>query len=399
MTNAARPRVLFLAPVEPWCRENGSSVIIADLLEGLATVDQADQLSVFLRRPPPGYAPRPPAGFHGVTLGLHGLPRWASIVGAVARGSSPMRMRFANGRVARDVLDTVRRRGFSPTVIHVEHLPLVDIGLTIARTFHCPLVYRAHNIESLLMGRRLGLPGALGSFLFRTMDRAEAKAIEACQLTLCISDADLAWVRSNAPGARAELFPCSLLLSRYDHLASGQARTGPQIAFVGGLDWPPNEAGLRWFVVEVLPHILRAVPEARLAVLARGATTRPWVSENRAVEILPPEADAPSLFAASRVSVAPLLQGGGVRIKIPESLAVGCPVVATPIGGEGLDLPGLTTTAEPVAFADACVRHLVAGAGDHTARAQRRAAVEAKHGAGVLARKLVALWVGLNRAA
>jgi glycosyltransferase involved in cell wall biosynthesis len=215
---------------------------------------------------------------------------------------------------------------------------------------------------------------------------------------LCISDVDLAWARQHAPTAPSELLPCSLLLDRYDAVPS-PPDDAAQICFVGGLDWVPNEVGLRWFVTEVLPKVIAAVPHATFAVLARGAAERDWLTGNPGIRIVPAESSAASLFAASRVSVAPLLSGGGVRIKIPESMALGCPVVATPIGAEGHDLPGLTRTDDPTAFAAACIRHLVQARTPESRRTMR-AAVQARYGASVLAVQLIEHWVRLagNRA-
>ncbi|HEY0674209.1 MAG TPA: glycosyltransferase family 4 protein [Longimicrobiales bacterium] len=389
-----KPTVLFIAPVEPWCRENGSSVITADMLDGLLRNSDVDLLPVFLREPPPGYQKSAPPGNNGIQLSLEGLPRWASVLRALARRTTPVRMRFANGKVAKRVHDVVKARNFRPDVIHVEHLPLVDIGLKLARIYKAPLVYRAHNIEAQLWARRLGVNGKAGRAIAQYLNRSEAEAMQKCDLTLCISDVDLAWVMTNAPGVRAELLPAALLVDRYDAVPARYTNADPQICFVGGLEWAPNEVGLRWFVDLVLPKVLEAVPDAKLAVLARGAAQRDWLRDHPAVQLLPPEADAPSLFASSRVSVAPLLQGGGVRIKILESLALGCPVVATPIGGEGLELPALTRTDDTNAFAQACVQHLQA-VPDTAFRRRLRAAVDTHNGAEAVAQRLVNSWLAL----
>ena len=391
-----KPRILFMAPVEPWCRENGSSVIIADLLEGLAAVDSTDVSPVFVRRPPPGYHRRVPPGLEGELLDMEGLPRWMSIVGATFRGSTPMRMRFDNGRVAEAVERTLRARDFHPDVVHVEHLPLLDIGLKVARKHRVPLVFRSHNVESQLWERRLGRAGPVGRAFIRKMEAEEADASRQAQLTLCISEADLAWVRERALGAASRLLPGALLMERYDAVVRQAAPSDPQICFVGGLDWAPNEAGLHWLVHEVLPRITALDASVRLAVLARGAQERRWVREHPAVRIVPAETNAAMLFATSRASVAPLLQGGGVRIKIPESLALGCPVVATPVGAEGHTLPGLTVTNDPSRFAEACVHHATHPLGDNERRALRNA-VSAVHDARDLAAKLSSWWTELAR--
>jgi len=185
------PRVLFVAPVEPWCRENGANIVISDVLEGLAAVGKAEVFPVFLRKPPPHQTPRRPANIHGVTLGVRGLPKWFSTAGALLSGRSPLQMRFANAHVARAVVHAAQAREFLPTLVHVEHLPVVDIGLRVAKTFQCPLAYRAHNVESQLWGRRLGTGGPLKKWLVRRLARLEADAINACQITLCISDVEI----------------------------------------------------------------------------------------------------------------------------------------------------------------------------------------------------------------
>jgi glycosyltransferase involved in cell wall biosynthesis len=59
------------------------------------------------------------------------------------------------------------------------------------------------------------------------------------------------------------------------------------------------------------------------------------------VEIISPLGDPASILRRARLSVVPVFQGGGTRIKILESLAAGRPVVSTTKGAEGLDLKAL----------------------------------------------------------
>jgi glycosyltransferase involved in cell wall biosynthesis len=114
--------------------------------------------------------------------------------------------------------------------------------------------------------------------------------------------------------------------------------------------------------------------------------------DHSSIHLLPAESRAAEVFASSHVSVAPLFQGGGVRIKIPESLALECPVVATRVGAEGHDLPGLTCTNDPDRFADACVDYLTPVEGRGELRTKLRAAIEAHYGAAKQARRLLNLW-------
>jgi glycosyltransferase involved in cell wall biosynthesis len=68
-----------------------------------------------------------------------------------------------------------------------------------------------------------------------------------------------------------------------------------------------------------------------------------------------------SLIARSWVSIAPLFNGGGTRLKILEAMALGTPVVATTKGAEGLDLQSeehLLIADTPEAFAQQILRLL-----------------------------------------
>jgi polysaccharide biosynthesis protein PslH len=395
-----KPRVLFLSPFEPWARENGSSVVIADLLAGLAGAsDEVDVLPFYIRRPPPGVRSATPSIPGGTTLGIEPLPKWFSVPLALATGRAPWwEVRWNDRALARRIARDARARDFTPTVVHVEHLVLVPIGRFLARTFRCPLVYRAHNIESQLYKRVLGQGSALKRAFVRRLEQREASAIRACDLTLCISDVDLRWVRANVPGARAEVLPVGLQLDRFE--APVRDIIADRVCFVGGLDWPPNEVGLRWFVEKVFPSILERAPRTHLAVLARGADERSWLTGHPSIRLMPKDARPAELFASSRVSIAPLLEGGGVRVKILESLAAGCPVVATSIGGEGLELEGLFHTDDPATFADACLNRLEMPA--EGSRATLQSALAMRHGAAVVARSLVGRWLatcGVNATA
>ena len=390
------PRVLFVAPVEPWCRENGSSLITADLLDALSRIE-VDLLPVFIRRPPPGYVREPPPGMEGLLLDIPGLPRWMSVLRALRHLAFPLRYRFDNRVVAERLLHAVGENGFSPDLVHVEHLPLVDMGRQVSSTLDVPLVYRAHNIESRLWARRIGGHERLKRPVVARIEESEAAAVRLADLTLLISKGDRAWASERAPSARSELLPCTLRLERYDAVPRNPPVFRRQICFVGGLDWAPNEDGLRWFVHSVLPIVVEHLPDAGLVVLARGAAERPWLVNNPSVHLLPPESRAAEAFASSHVSVAPLFQGGGVRIKIPESLAVECPVVATSVGAEGHELPGLTRTDDPGPFAEACIQYLAPTEGRAELRTKLRAAVETHYGATRQAERLVGFWTELTR--
>lgn len=114
------------------------------------------------------------------------------------------------------------------------------------------------------------------------------------------------------------------------------------LIYTGALTYSANLDAMRYFVHEILPRVRAAVPEVRLAITGRADQVAiNELSGDNAVLFTGYLADVRPKIAASQVSIVPLRQGGGTRLKILEAMAVGTPVVATSKGVEGLDLvPG-----------------------------------------------------------
>lgn len=113
---------------------------------------------------------------------------------------------------------------------------------------------------------------------------------------------------------------------------------GPVIAFVGSMDYPPNAEGIRWFVRDVWPGIIREIASAKLWIVGRNPGRRvrnlaraPGVVVTGCVD------DTRPYVARSRVIVAPLKIARGMPNKVLEAMAAGRPVVATTVAAEGLN--------------------------------------------------------------
>jgi glycosyltransferase involved in cell wall biosynthesis len=113
-----------------------------------------------------------------------------------------------------------------------------------------------------------------------------------------------------------------------------------------------------WFTREVWPSVVGAMPEARLQLVGREPAPEVQALAGPTVQVTGTVPDLDPWYARTRVCVAPLLAGGGSRLKILEALAAGRPLVATTIGAEGLeDLVGRGVLVEddPTAMARAVV--------------------------------------------
>jgi glycosyltransferase involved in cell wall biosynthesis len=104
------------------------------------------------------------------------------------------------------------------------------------------------------------------------------------------------------------------------------------------MDWAANIDGIEFFLGKVWPLVLASRPDARFLIVGRNppAALVALAQGLKNVEFTGFVDDVRTYVHASHAFVIPLLVGGGTRIKAFEAMAMGCPVVSTAIGIEGL---------------------------------------------------------------
>lgn len=141
-------------------------------------------------------------------------------------------------------------------------------------------------------------------------------------------------------------------------LEPNKPRAG-QMIYSGSITYAPNHEAVRYFVAEILPRIQAVRPDAFVKVTGEtaGVDLSPFVHPSVIFTGRVPDVRAE--VAQSAVSVVPLKNGGGTRLKILEALALGTPVVSTAKGAEGLDVTNghdILIADSPQAFAAHVVR-------------------------------------------
>jgi glycosyltransferase involved in cell wall biosynthesis len=132
-----------------------------------------------------------------------------------------------------------------------------------------------------------------------------------------------------------------------------------------------------FFVRQVLPRVWKQMPEATFTVIGRNPTRQIRALANDArIVVTGTVEDVRPLLAAQSVIVCPILEAGGIKNKMLETLAMGKAVVATPHAAEGLELEDgvqALLRGDATALADACLCALR----DETSRTQLGAAARA----------------------
>ncbi len=183
----------------------------------------------------------------------------------------------------------------------------------------------------------------------------ELGVIAASDLTLVVSPVEKDLLARELPSAAVEI------LSNIHELQSAGRGYAERVGliFVGGFRHPPNVDAVVWFVNQVWPIILQRQADITLTIVGSNmpASIRALTATNVVVAGFVEDIDP--LLDSSRISIAPLRYGAGVKGKINQAMAYGLPVVATVAAAEGMDLKDgedLLIADSPQAFADAVVR-------------------------------------------
>lgn len=173
-----------------------------------------------------------------------------------------------------------------------------------------------------------------------------------------VSEQERALLARSAPDHQAiEVIPNCVDLEGYDDV-----RETPEpntLIFTGSFGYFANYEAMRWFLQAVYPRLQAEVPDVRLAITGDHANLPLPPADN--VTLTGFVDDVRPLIARSWISLAPILVGGGTRLKILEAMALRTPVVATSKGAEGLDArhdEHLLIADTPEAFAEAVLRLL-----------------------------------------
>ena len=166
------------------------------------------------------------------------------------------------------------------------------------------------------------------------------------------------------------------------------------LLFVGGFAHEPNEDAVAWFIQEIFPIVLSTLPKCRLRIV--GSKAPGWLMEldHPNVEVLGWVESLEEIYLRSRVSIAPLRYGAGVKGKVGESLSMGTPTVLTEIAAEGMNLENgkhSLIANHPKDFAEAIIRLMTDDSLWTSIEQMGRRHVEENFGVSTLRNSLVSL--------
>ena len=164
--------------------------------------------------------------------------------------------------------------------------------------------------------------------------KQELSVIDKSDLTFVVSPVEQSILALTSPHSKIAVL--SNIHEPVEHTPGFKERMG--LLFVGGFQHPPNVDAVVWFVEQIWPLIAQRNPDIFVRIVGSKMPESLRQLQRPGVEFLGYIAEIESLLLSSRISIAPLRYGAGVKGKVNQAMAFGLPVVATTAAVEGMKL-------------------------------------------------------------
>lgn len=254
--------------------------------------------------------------------------------------------------------------------------------------------------DDLLVERYARMAGAgspwrrlMGRFRLRQAIAYFSVTLSRLEACICISREEEEVILRLFPGVPTQVLPYGLPVEEYPCLPP--AEPSHVLGFIGNFRHSPNVDALEWLLDDLLPALRKARPAARLVVAGRHLP--PFLLERcgkeAAVVLMPEVEDLSTFYRAIGALVIPVREGRGLRTKAVEAAAYGRPILATPLGAEGLRPIEAGTFRDGTEFLAACAR-LEEPAYRAELVLRNRRAVESEFSLAALGERLVQILAG-----
>jgi glycosyltransferase involved in cell wall biosynthesis len=132
--------------------------------------------------------------------------------------------------------------------------------------------------------------------------------------------------------------PCFFSPVATEVIRSRPIRSGTYVAFIGNFAHAPNRDALDWLLTDIWPKVRARVPDAELRIAGPHIPDHAKSDIQKGINVVGFVDDIDDFYANAAAALVPYRFGGGVKIKALEAMAIGCAVVATTVGAEGLKI-------------------------------------------------------------
>lgn len=350
--------ILYITPTPPFPPTDGARLIVAQLARELSK-DHTLYLAALTK----GESVSPDLARYFAETRLvprRVVPKWRKWAASFI-DPMPLWARAVESNEMRGSLRTL----LTTLKIDVVHLDTGPMALYLDCVAPVPTVLAPHDSLTLQLQHRIArAPDARERFVARfqlpKMRQYETayypRATRVCVVTRREQD----FLQDLAPALAVRVIPNGVDSSYFSPTSTPV--TPHSLAFLGVMDYVPNQAAVLFFVRDVLPRIWLELPDATFTIIGRNpARDICALARDPRIRVTGTVDDVRPLLAASSVIVCPMLEASGIKNKLLEALAMGKAIVAAPEAADGMDARDgteLILARGAQAFAACCVNLL-----------------------------------------
>ncbi|MGE5452620.1 MAG: glycosyltransferase [Acidobacteriota bacterium] len=350
-----KKKVLYLAAGNPIQPSVGMDLVVGEHLKELAASDDLDVTAIAVA---PGIKGQPDAGRYS----LAGLPVRLFVgdllkePGGIGRLGRKLRLitthpvpvmaySFKSDEAAAEISRLFAQNEYDVVVVD-HYYALTNIRFHDLKKYAGKLVYISHDAMFPHIGEMANMKeGGLAKVYYR-MEAIRTHFVERQLFDLAanvvhLSEYERAQVKDSVEKHVALLPPvCSK-----DAVLAMQAPRDPRyahsIVFIGSPGHPPNAHALDWILNRFGPVLARTAPDVEIALIGGGTDRLPKSGKNIKGYGFVSSEQMQSMLASCICSISPVTKGRGIKIKVLDAIASGCPVLATEESLRGFERFGL----------------------------------------------------------
>lgn len=201
------------------------------------------------------------------------------------------------------------------------------------------IIVRAHNVEHdffkiNFMAHKTFMNGAK----YLISKKREGYMIANSDLVLAITELDKKRLIElyNVSPDKVQIFPVAVNFAKNDKTFDGKIGNRIKCLITGSLWFGPNADATVWFLKEVYPAV-KNICDLTVAGFRPNEDVKHSCQES-GVKLIDSPDDMEPYFNKTEMVLAPIFDGGGMKVKIAEALSYGLPVVTTNHGNIGYEL-------------------------------------------------------------
>ncbi len=204
---------------------------------------------------------------------------------------------------------------------------------------HLPCIITPYESFALFLEREIrAATGLLERLRLKTMLRVtrryEKRIYERFERVVLVSANDAEYLRALNPRLPTVVIPNGVDLEYFK--AGDVSPNNTTLVFLGNFEYGPNVTAAVSLITDVLPRVRAQAPKASVKIIGADPPAALLALQSENVYVTGWVADVRPHLAQAACLVVPLFRGAGIRNKILEAMAIGLPVVSTPLGCEGI---------------------------------------------------------------